>query len=96
MQGARTTLAAATALAVALGACGAKQTLVIDKESVAPGTKITRKGQQLQLTGTPVAVGMPLPATALMDAETLELVDLSRERGKVLVLSVILSVDTAV
>lgn len=96
MRGGRTTLAAAAALAVAFGACGTKQALVIDKESVAPGTKIVRKGQELQLVGTPVAVGMPLPATTLMDAETLALVDLSRERGKVLVLSVILSVDTAV
>ena len=92
----RTTLAAAAAFAVALGGCGTKQATVFDRGSAAPGTQITRKGQPLQLTGTPIAVGMPLPATALTDPKTLGTVDLSRERGKVLFLSVILSVDTAV
>jgi hypothetical protein len=92
----RATLAAAAALAVAFGACATKPATVIDRGSSAPGTKITRKGQELALTGTPIAVGLPLPATTLMDAKTLETVDLSGERGKVLFLSVILSVDTAV
>jgi len=97
MREARLTRAAAAALALAVAAaCATTPKTPVDTASVAPGSEVTRGGRAENLIGTPVAVGAPLPATTLVEAGTLRLVDLSRERGKVLLLSVILSVDTAV
>jgi thiol peroxidase len=89
------TWTALTALGTLLAACAAQQTaLPVDKGTVAAGGSVLRKGKEVRLVGTPIAVGDPLPATALIDAETMQPVDLSRERGKVLFLSVVVSLDT--
>jgi len=70
--------------------------LVVDTGSVPAGTKVTRKGQEIDLLGTPVATGMKLPATDLIDAMTMQEVDLSQEEGKVIFLSIVPSIDTKV
>ena len=71
-------------------------TLPIDTASSAPGTAVTLKGQTLLLTGTPLQVGSPIPATALVDASTMKKVDLSQMKGRVLFLSLVPSLDTKV
>jgi len=70
--------------------------LPVDFMSSAPGGTVTMRGQSLQLTGTPLRVGNPLPATVLIDAFTMKIVDLSRLKGKVLIVSVVPSLDTKV
>jgi len=68
----------------------------VDPGSVLPGTRVTRGGKETNLLGTPIATGMKLPATALTDAGTMQEVDLSQARGKVLFLSIVPSIDTKV
>jgi len=76
-------------------ACAAQQAAIpVNKGTVPAGGTVLRKGKEVRLVGTPVAVGNPLPATSLIDAATMQPVDLSRERGKVLFLSVVVSLDT--
>lgn len=73
---------------------GAK--LPIDTASSAPGTTVTLRGETQRLTGTPLRIGGPLPATALVDAFSMKKVDLAQMKGKVLFLSVVPSLDTKV
>jgi thiol peroxidase len=68
----------------------------MEKGSVEPGTTIARGEKTFKLLGTPLALGESLPATRLIDAMTMETVDLSRLRGDVLLLSIVPSVDTQV
>lgn len=68
----------------------------IDPGSVLPGTKVTRFGQEINLLGTPIKTGMNLPATDLIDAMTMQEVNLSIARGRVLFLSIVPSIDTKV
>jgi thiol peroxidase len=70
--------------------------LPIDTASSAPGTAVTLKGDTQRLTGTPLQVGSPLPATTLVDAFSMKKTDLSQMKGKVLFLSVVPSLDTKV
>ncbi len=68
----------------------------VDRESSTPGGMVTLKGKQLQLIGTPLKVGDPLPATLLIDAFTMTKIDLSQLKGKVLIVSLVPSLDTKV
>lgn len=68
----------------------------VDTDTSAPGGTVTLHGEKLQLTGTPLRIGSPLPKTALIDAFTLKKVDLSQLKGKVLILSLVPSLDTRV
>src|ERR1039457_4604527 len=68
----------------------------IDIETSIPGGTVTLQGKTLQLTGTPLRVGNPLPTTALIDAFTMKKVDLSQLKGKVLIMSLVPSLDTKV
>ncbi len=68
----------------------------VNKDSVEPGSKITMKGTPLTLMGTPIIVGKPLPPSVLTDAKQMKGVDLSTEKGSVLFLSIVPSLDTAV
>ncbi|ALC17523.1 peroxiredoxin [Desulfuromonas soudanensis] len=68
----------------------------MEKGSVEPGTTVIRGEKTFKLLGTPLAVGNPLPATGMVDAMTLETVDLSRLKGDVLLLSIVPSIDTKV
>ncbi len=68
----------------------------VDPGSVLPGTKVTRGGSETGLLGTPIGVGMNLPPTDLIDAATMQEVDLSKARDRVLFLSIVPSIDTKV
>ena len=68
----------------------------VDKSSAVPGGTVTLKGNTVKLTGTPIKVGDPLPATILVDAFTMKKVELPQLKGKVLLLSVVPSIDTKV
>jgi len=74
----------------------ASTSLKINPGSVAPGTMVTARGVEQPLVGTPIAVGDKLPPTALIAAGTMEEVNLSQEKGKVLLLSIVPSIDTKV
>ena len=79
-----------------LGCASVKPKLPMDQSSVEPGSSVTFRGEPLKLIGTPVSVGKPLPSSRLVDAMTMKEVDLSQERGSVLFLSIVVSVDTPV
>jgi thioredoxin-dependent peroxiredoxin len=77
--------------------CAASHTKIpVDMASVQPGTQVTFKGEPVKLLGTPISIGKPLPSVDLVDAMTMSNVDLSREKGSVLLLSVVPSLDTPV
>ena len=83
-------------LLVAVGCASVKPKIPIDRGSVEPGGTVARGGTRLKLLGTPIAVGSPLPSVKLVDAMTMKEVDLSQEKGKVLFLSIVPSLDTPV
>ena len=90
-------IAAAFGLIFFLSACMTKQTdLPIDTTSAVPGTEVSRKGEILALTGTGIAVGQKLPDTMLIDAATMQPVNLNDYQGSVLFLSIVPSIDTKV
>ena len=68
----------------------------IDTSSSSPGATVTLKGETRRLTGTPLQIGSPLPSTVLIDAFSMQKVDLSQIKGKVLLLSLVPSLDTRV
>ena len=84
------------AMSIGLAGCAAKSTLVVNHDSVPPGTKVTREGKELTLVGTPIMVGQLLPPALLVASDTMEEVDLSTQRGKILLLSIVPSIDTKV
>ena len=75
--------------------CGKQEEMETTNESVQPGTEVTFQGKPYTLIGTPIEIGEPLPPVKLVDA-SLEERDLSKERGSVLFLSVVTSIDTPV
>jgi thiol peroxidase len=50
----------------------------------------------VKLLGSPISVGKPLPPVEVVDAMTMKAVDVSKERGSVLFLSIVPSLDTPV
>jgi hypothetical protein len=84
-------------LAALLGmGCAVTKKMEMSSESVKPGSEVTFKGTPHKLLGDPVTVGASLPSVKLTDARTMKDVDLSAERGSVLFLSTVVSIDTAV
>lgn len=84
-------------LTLLLSGCAMKKApIVMDKESATPGTKVSKKGQELELAGTGIMVGQKLPETGLIDAATMQAVDLDDYQGSVLLLSIVPSIDTKV
>ena len=69
---------------------------VIDTGSSEPGGSVTRKGNPTNLLGKAISVGNPIPSVELVDSSTMKSVDLSIEKGKVLLLSIVPSIDTKV
>jgi thiol peroxidase len=67
-----------------------------DTASVQPGTQVAFKGNPVKLLGSPISTGEPLPSVELVDAMTMKNVDLSKEKGPVLFLSIVPSLDTPV
>jgi hypothetical protein len=76
--------------------CVTTKKMEMTSESVKPGTEVTLRGTPYKLLGDPLMVGAPLPPVRLTDARTMKDIDLSAERGSVLLLSIVVSVDTAV
>ena len=68
----------------------------IEKGSMEPGGSVTLRGQPMNLLGNPIAIGGPLPSVNLTEAGSMKMVDLSQEKGKVLLLSIVPSIDTKV
>ncbi len=83
-------------LTIAVGCAGFKAKIPIESRSVDPGTSVTRGEARFQLLGSPVSVGKSMPSVSLVDATTMKDVDLSKERGAVLFLSIVPSIDTVV
>ena len=79
-----------------LGCASVKTKLPVDPNSAEPGSFVTFRGEQLKLIGTPVSAGKLLPSAKLVDAMTMKEVDLSEEKGSVLFLSIVVSIDTPV
>jgi thiol peroxidase len=73
-----------------------KPHIPVNQGSVDPGTSVARGDLRFKLLGTPISVGKPLPPVKLVDAMTMQEVDLSQEKGSVLLLSLVPSVDTRV
>ena len=91
------TYAAACLAALLLIACGAKEAqLIVDSQSSVPGTQVSRKGEVLTLAGTGIRVGQKLPETRLIDAMTMQPVNLADTGGRVLFISIVPSLDTKV
>ncbi len=88
----------ALVLVVAVSACAStgEVKMKTTKQSVDPGTSVTLQGKPFRLLGEPLKVGKPLPSVELTDAMTMKPVDLSKERGSILLLSVVVSTDTPV
>ncbi len=61
-----------------------------------PPSSVTFQGQPHRLLGTLIAEGNPLPSAELIDAMTMKPVDLSMEKGSVLFLNFLVSLDTPV
>jgi thiol peroxidase len=81
---------------LAFGCATTQPKIPIDMASVQPGTQVTFKGKTVNLLGSPISVGRPLPSVELTDAMTMNQVDLSKQGGSVLVLSIVPSLDTPV
>jgi thiol peroxidase len=91
------TLIIGIGIAIMLTACATPRgNIIIDSESVAPGTQVAKKGEPLPLLGTGIEVGQRLPQTALVDANTMGAVNLNDFQGSVLFLSIVPSIDTKV
>ena len=78
------------------GCASTQPKIPIDMASVQPGTQVAFKGKPVNLLGSPIAVGKPLPSVELVDAMSMNNVDLSKERGSVLLLSIVPSLDTPI
>lgn len=77
--------------------CAPKQTaMIIDSESVSPGTNVEKQGKSLALIGTGIQLGQQLPETALVDAVSMKAIDLREYQGEVLFISIVPSIDTKV
>lgn len=80
-----------------LTACSAVPlpSIPVDHDSVAAGSSVLRGKDRLNLQGTPIRVGEPLPELALVDSR-LRPVALADLRGEVLLVSVVPSLDTRI
>jgi thiol peroxidase len=67
-----------------------------DRASSQPGTQVSYRGNPVKLLGSPVSVGKPLTSVEVVDAMSMKDVDLSKERGSILLLSIVPSLDTPV
>jgi thiol peroxidase len=68
----------------------------MDWASSQPGTQVSFRGNPVKLLGSPISVGKPLPSVEVVDAMSMKGIDLSKEKGSVLMLSIVPSLDTPV
>jgi thiol peroxidase len=81
---------------ILFGCSSVKPQIPFDQGSGEPGGSVSRGETKVKLLGTPVSIGNPLPSVELIDAMTMQEIDLSREKGSVLFLSIVPSIDTRV
>ncbi len=81
---------------ILFGCASVKTQIPVDRGSAEPGGTVSRGDVKIKLLGTPLSVGNSLPSVKLVDAMTMQEVDLSKERGSVLFLSIVPSIDTKV
>ena len=79
-----------------VGCVSVRPKITIDQGSIEPGGTVARGEMRFKLLGTPLSVGNLLPSVKLVDAMTMKDVDLSQEKGKILFLSIVPSLDTPV
>jgi thiol peroxidase len=79
-----------------LGCASTQPKIPMDMASATPGEQVNFRGKPTKLLGSPISLGKPLPSVELVDAMTMNSVDLSKERGPVLLLSIVPSIDTPV
>ena len=93
----KSVLSVAFLLIITIASCTSIQPRPVqDKDSARPGGVVSRGEKRFSLLGTPVSPGKPLPSVKLVDSENLTDVDLSQEKGNVLFLSIVPSIDTKV
>jgi len=83
-------------LTMGVGCAGVKAKIPMDPKSVDPGTAVTRGEARFPLLGSPISLEKTLPSVTLVDAMTMQDTDLSKEKGAVLFLSIVPSLDTPV
>jgi thiol peroxidase len=83
-------------MVVIFGCATTKPKIPVDMASATPGEQANFKGKPIKLLGTPISVGKSLSSVELVDGMTMNSVDLSREKGSVLFLSIVPSLDTPV
>jgi len=82
---------------VAIFGCASTQPKIpVDMASAIPGEQVNFRGKPIKLLVSPETVGKSLPSVELVDAMSMSNVDLSKERGTVLLLSIVPSLDTPV
>ena len=79
-----------------VGCATTQSKIPIDWASVNPGEHVNIRGKPTKLLGSPISVGKPLPSVELVEAMTMTGVDLSKEKGSILLLSIVPSLDTSV
>ena len=83
-------------LVLMIGCATTGSKIPVEGKSVDPGTAVTRGEARFKLLGSAISVGQPLPPVNLVDAMSMKEVDLSQERGSILFLSIVPSLDTPV
>jgi len=78
------------------GCVALRAKIPVESRSSQPGTTVSRGGAPVNLLGTAVAVGQPIPSVKLVDAAALKDVDLAQEKGSLVFLSLVPSLDTPV
>lgn len=95
-SGMRSLWAVGALLLLILGCASLQPKPPVDRDSVEPGNVVQRGDKRFPLLGTPISKGDSLPSVRLVDAMTMKDMDLSEERGKVLFLNIVPSLDTPV
>lgn len=78
------------------GCAGTAPRIAVNYRSIEPGGIVWLGHQRYQLLGYPLKLGDQLPDTLLVDASNLKDVRLSAFKGKVLLVSIVPSIDTKV
>lgn len=78
------------------GCASTQPEIPMDWASSQPGTQVSSRGNPVKLLGSPISIGKPLPSVEVVDAMSMKGVDLSKETGSVLILSIVPSLDTRV
>ena len=79
-----------------MGCASMRPQIPVERGSVEPGTAVARGETSFKLLGSAISMGKPLPSVNLVDAMTMKDVDLSLDKGSVLFLSIVPSLDTPV